>query len=932
MSALATVLTRFFGSRNQRLLRRMQQTVAAIEAQAQTMSSLSDEALRQTASRLRQHLAQGQTLEQVLPDMFAAVREAASRTLGLRHFPVQLLGGLALHEGKIAERRTGEGKTLVATLAASLNALTGHGVHVVTVNEYLARRDAEWMRPVYEAVGLSVGVVLAEQGPEEKRAKYACDVVYATNNELGFDYLRDNMAFSMEDKVQRELCYAIVDEVDSILIDEARTPLIISGASSEDVGLYTKLDAIVPRLIRQDSEEGHGDFWVDEKARQVYLSEEGHHHVEEMLVEAGLIEAGASLYEASQIVLMHHVMAALRAHHLFRRNVDYIVRNNEIIIVDEFTGRLMPGRRWSDGLHQAIEAKEGVPIQRENQTLASITFQNFFRLYDKLAGMTGTADTEAYEFQEIYGLEVVVIPTNKPMIRVDHPDLVFLRAEAKMAAVIEEIKEAHERNQPVLVGTASIEASEQLSTALRQQGLPHEVLNAKNHEREAEIIAQAGRPGSVTIATNMAGRGTDIVLGGNFEAMCRAIGKDPKDREDDEVKALHVAWQTAHEAVLASGGLYVIGSERNESRRVDNQLRGRAGRQGDPGSSRFFVSLEDNLLRIFGSHKRIGMLQRLGVRDDEVIEHRLTTRFIENAQKKVEAHNFDIRKQLLEYDNVGNEQRKVIYQLRNELLGAEDMSGFFQQMRHKVLRGIVERFVPEQASEDLWDVSGLTHFLSAELFVELPVASWLEAAETHEAFVNQVLDALEQAYLAKWEGIEGGIANHVEKWVQLRVLDNLWREHLVAMDYLRQGIHLRGYAQRDPKQEYKKEAFSMFGQMVATMEEETVITLFQLQMNKENPDAALPPADQQPEMLNLTLRHDQAPSLPLAAEDDVVPSSEEGGEGSRKARNATERQPATEPDEQASAPYVRAMPKVGRNEPCPCGSGKKFKHCHGALS
>mgnify|MGYP005809666087 FL=1 len=929
MSALATMLTRFFGSRNQRVLRRMQHMVAAVEAQSQAVSALSDEALRQTTVRLRQQLDQGQTLDQVLPEMFAAVREAASRTLGLRHFPVQLLGGLALHEGKIAEMRTGEGKTLVATLPAGLNALSGHGVHVVTVNEYLARRDAEWMRPVYEAVGLSVGVVLAEQGPEEKRANYACDVVYATNNELGFDYLRDNMAFSMDAKVQRELSYAIVDEVDSILIDEARTPLIISGASSEDIGLYGRLDVIAPRLVRQETEEGPGDFWVDEKARQIYLSEEGHHHVEEMLMEAGLIEAGVSLYEASQIVLMHHIMAALRAHHLFQRNVDYIVRNNEIIIVDEFTGRLMPGRRWSDGLHQAIEAKEGVPIQRENQTLASITFQNFFRLYDKLAGMTGTADTEAYEFQEIYGLEVVVMPTNKPMIRVDHADLVFLRAEAKMAAVIEEIKEAHGRNQPVLVGTASIEASEHLAAALREQGMSHEVLNAKNHEREAEIIAQAGRPGAVTIATNMAGRGTDIVLGGNFEAMCRAVGKSPKDRDDTEVSTLHAAWQSAHDAVLASGGLYVIGSERNESRRVDNQLRGRAGRQGDPGSSRFFVSLEDNLLRIFGSHKRIGMLQRLGVKDDEVIEHRLTTRFIENAQKKVEAHNFDIRKQLLEYDNVGNEQRKVIYQLRNELLDAGDMSDFFQQMRHKVLRNVLERFVPVQASEDLWDAPGLAHFLSAELFVELPVATWLDEAETHEDFVARVLDALEQAYLAKWEGLERGLVNHVEKWVQLRALDNLWREHLVAMDYLRQGIHLRGYAQRDPKQEYKKEAFNMFGQMVAAMEEETVVTLFQLKMNKEAAEEDLLPAPQAPDPVSLTLRHDQAPALALVDEVETLPSAGVDAETGQQ-RPALEKQ-AAEQSETTAAPYVRAIPKVGRNEPCPCGSGKKFKHCHGAL-
>ena len=931
MSALATVLTRFFGSRNQRVLRRMQQTVAAIEAEAQTMAALSDEALRQTVSRLRQQMAQGRTLEQLLPEMFAAVREAADRTLGLRHFPVQLLGGVALHEGKIAEMRTGEGKTLVATLAASLNALPGHGVHVVTVNEYLAKRDAAWMRPVYEAVGLSVGVVLAEQSPEEKRANYACDVVYATNNELGFDYLRDNMAFSLEAKVQRGLSYAIVDEVDSILIDEARTPLIISGASNEDIGLYAKLDAIVPKLQRQNNEEGSGDFWVDEKAKQVYLSEEGHHHVEELLVAAGLLEEGASLYEASQIVLMHHIMAALRAHHLFRRNVDYIVRNNEVIIVDEFTGRLMPGRRWSDGLHQAIEAKEGVPIQRENQTLASITFQNFFRLYDKLAGMTGTADTEAYEFQEIYGLEVVVIPTNKPMIRIDHPDLVFLRAEAKMAAVIEEIKEAHGRNQPVLVGTASIEASEHLAATLKEQGIPHEVLNAKNHEREAEIIAQAGRPGAVTIATNMAGRGTDIVLGGNFEAMCRAMGKDPKDHDDPMVQELHTAWQSAHDAVLASGGLYVIGSERNESRRVDNQLRGRAGRQGDPGSSRFFVSLEDNLLRIFGSHKRIGMLQRLGVKDDEVIEHRLTTRFIENAQKKVEAHNFDIRKQLLEYDNVGNEQRKVIYQLRNELLGSEDMSAFFQQMRHKVLRQLVKRFIPDQANEELWDVAGLGKVLATELFVELPMESWLESAETHEDFMNRILDALEQAYLAKWEGLESGLVQHLEKWVQLRVLDNLWREHLVAMDYLRQGIHLRGYAQRDPKQEYKKEAFNMFGQMVAAMEEETVVTLFQLKINKENPDTALPPSNDQDDVINLTLRHDQAPAMPLAFADEAaaLPSEEPAP---MVQRPGVGKQPAGAHPEAAPTPYVRTMPKVGRNEPCPCGSGKKFKHCHGALS
>ncbi|HEX7045627.1 MAG TPA: preprotein translocase subunit SecA [Burkholderiales bacterium] len=902
---ITKALTKIFGSRNSRLLKAMQRDVARINALEPQIAALSDEALRAKTGEFRNRLAQGEPLDNLLHEAFAVAREAAKRTLGMRHFDVQLIGGIVLHQGKIAEMRTGEGKTLVATLPAYLNALTGRGVHVVTVNDYLARRDAEWMGKIYNFLGLSVGVVVPGQDRATKRAAYAADITYGTNNEYGFDYLRDNMAFRAEDRSQRGLNYAIVDEVDSILIDEARTPLIISGPAEESTDLYVKINAIIPKLVRQETEDGPGDYTVDEKARQVYLTEEGHEKVERLLVQAGLLEPGGNLYDVSSLQLLHHVNAALRAHALYRREVDYIVRNNQVIIIDEFTGRMMVGRRWSEGLHQAIEAKEGVPIEQENQTLATITFQNYFRLYSKLAGMTGTADTEAYEFQQIYGLEVVVIPTHKPMIRVDAGDQVYRTAREKHAAILADIVDCHKRGQPVLVGTISIEASEHLSKLLDKEGIPHQVLNAKHHEREAMIVAQAGRPGAVTIATNMAGRGTDIVLGGNLAMELAEAGDDPEARARIEED-----WKRRHEQVVAAGGLHVIGTERHESRRIDNQLRGRSGRQGDPGSSRFYLSLEDNLLRIFGSERISGLMGKLGMQEGEAIEHPWVTRAIENAQRKVEGRNFDIRKQLLEYDDVANEQRKVIYEERNRLLDAGDVSESIRTIRREVIESHVAGFVPPESLEEQWDLAGLEESLEREFGLKLPVRSWLEeeASLDGDKIAERIAAELERRHQEKEALIGAENMRQLEKAVMLQVLDQQWKDHLAAMDYLRQGIHLRGYAQKNPKEEYKREAFELFSDMLARVKQEVVMLLARLQLQPAEPPPVFEPPRREPQQMQFL--HPSVQAGEAAEEGDVAVAS----------RTAVE-----------SRPIVRKQPKIGRNQPCPCGSGKKYKHCHGRL-
>ncbi|ROR29694.1 preprotein translocase subunit SecA [Inmirania thermothiophila] len=938
---LNKLVTKVIGSRNERLLRRLRKVVDRINALEPEIQALGDEQLRAKTEEFRERHAGGESLDDLLPEAFAVVREAARRTLGMRHFDVQLIGGMVLHQGKIAEMRTGEGKTLVATLAVYLNALPGKGVHVVTVNDYLARRDAQWMGPVYHALGLSVGVIQSSGGlgpdnaswrysPEgggpdpsheylvrcTRREAYHCDVTYGTNNEFGFDYLRDNMAFSLEEKAQRELHYAIVDEVDSILIDEARTPLIISGPAEGGTELYQRINEIVPKLTPQKEEDGPGDYSVDEKYKQVYLTEEGHEKAERLLVEAGLLKEGDSLYSAANIVLMHHLNAALRAHALYRRDVDYIVRNGEVIIVDEFTGRTMPGRRWSEGLHQAIEAKEGVPIQAENQTLASITFQNYFRLYDKLAGMTGTADTEAYEFQQIYGLEVVVIPTHRPMIRKDLPDLVFLTAREKYDAIVEDIKGCRERGQPVLVGTTSIESSEYLSGLLRKAGIPHQVLNAKHHEREAEIVAQAGRPGAVTIATNMAGRGTDIVLGGNLQAELKALGPEATEEERERVRR---AWQERHDAVIAAGGLHIIGTERHESRRIDNQLRGRAGRQGDPGSSRFYLSLEDNLMRIFASDRVAAIMQKLGMKEGEAIEHPWVTKAIENAQRKVEAHNFDIRKQLLEYDNVANDQRRVIYEQRNELLAADDISETIENIRRDVVNKVIDEYVPPESIEEQWDVEGLEEALEREFGLRLPIRRWLEEDESlHEETLRaRILEAMVAEYRRKEEMAGPEVMRQFEKAVMLQVLDALWKEHLAAMDYLRQGIHLRGYAQRDPKQEYKREAFEMFANLLERIKHEVVVILSRVQVRAEEDVEAV--EAQRRQSAQMEYKHAEASALAGAAAAEPAAAVAAGA-------GAATAEPAPRPQT-----FVRPGRKIGRNEPCPCGSGRKYKQCHGRL-
>ena len=857
------------------------------------------------------------------------VRAAAQRTLGMRHFDVQLIGALVMHDGKIAEMRTGEGKTLVATLSAYLNALSGKGVHIITVNDYLASRDAEWMGKVYRFLGLSVGCVLSGQSPDEKRAGYAADITYGTNNEFGFDYLRDNMAFSSADKVQRELHYAIIDEVDSILIDEARTPLIISGPTEDDPALYQKINAVIPALEKQEEEDGPGDFSVDEKAKQVHLTEDGHETVERLLTQAALLGEGESLYDAGNIVLMHHLNAGLRAHHLFKKDVDYIVRGGDVVIVDEFTGRTMPGRRWSDGLHQAVEAKEGVPIQRENQTLASITFQNYFRLYDKLSGMTGTADTEAPEFHQIYGLEVVVIPTNKPVARDDRPDQVFMSAREKFEAIVRDIVEARDKGAPVLVGTASIETSELLDKLLTQQNVPHEVLNAKQHEREADIIAQAGRPGTITIATNMAGRGTDIVLGGNLEAELEALPEDDSAARE----AAKADWKTRHDTVIAAGGLHVIGSERHESRRIDNQLRGRSGRQGDPGVTRFYLSLDDTLMRIFTPPRMRAMLQKLGMEEGEAIEHKWVNRSIETAQRKVESHNFDIRKQLLEYDDVANDQRKVIYSQRNELMAADSVSDVVSSIRPDVVAGVVSAYIPPGAPEELWDPKGLSEALKSDFGMDADVAQWLEDDKTLDdhGIKRRVQQQLEADYQAKKDSVGAEVVEHFEKAIMLQELDSLWREHLAAMDYLRQGINLRSYAQKDPKQEYKREAFAMFNELLQRLKHQVVSIVSRVQVRAESDvEAVEAQRRQQAEQARQRAQavHAEAASALSGGDAAGEPGAAAGPSGGRRIQGGPGRAPAPPTPET----FVRQQPKVGRNDPCPCGSGKKYKQCHGKVT
>jgi len=941
---VSNILRKVFGSRNERVIKRLNREVAKINQLEPEIQALSDEQLKAKTGEFRDWLRQGQDLEKLLPEVFAVVRETGLRVLGMRHFDVQLIGGMVLHNGKIAEMRTGEGKTLVATLAAYLNALPGKGVHVVTVNDYLARRDAEWMGRVYHWLGLSVGVINSSGGmgpdsssyrfdpdydgsaggyrhlrPVSRRESYACDITYGTNNEFGFDYLRDNMAFSAEQRVQRGQNFAIVDEVDSILIDEARTPLIISGPTDDNSELYERIDKIIPRLTRQErvgdpkegeEEFGPGDYSVDEKARQVFLSEEGHQHVEELLTEQGLLDPQTSLYDTANIMLMHHVNAALRAHVLFHRNVEYIVRDNQIIIVDEFTGRTMPGRRWSEGLHQAVEAKEGVPIQNENQTLASITFQNYFRLYAKLSGMTGTADTEAFEFQQIYGLEVVVIPTHRPMIRDDMGDQVYLTAKEKYQAIVDDINDCVKKGQPVLVGTASIETSELVSGLLQKEGISHEVLNAKQHEREAHIVAQAGRPGAVTIATNMAGRGTDIVLGGNPEPDIDALGNNP---EAGSVEKIREEWKRLHAEVLAAGGLHVVGTERHESRRIDNQLRGRSGRQGDPGSSRFYLSLEDSLMRIFASDRVGGLMQKLGMEEGEAIEHPWVSKAIENAQRKVEGRNFDIRKQLLEYDDVANDQRKVVYQQRNELMDVRDISGTIRAMRKDVLEQLIDTYIPPQSLEEQWNAAGLEEALAQEFGGVWPIRQWLdEDHDLHEETLRQrILSDMEKAYQEKEAAVGSDVMRHFEKAVMLQTLDGLWKEHLAAMDYLRQGIHLRGYAQKNPKQEYKREAFEMFQRMLDVLKHDVVGVVSRVQIRAEEDVQAVERQRQQRDA-EFEFKHEEFTGL--------------GGEQGDQGEQAPEAEPAA-----VARPFVRAGRKVGRNEPCPCGSGKKYKHCHGRI-
>jgi len=909
-----SLLTRVFGSRNERQLRQLHRIVAKINALEPEMEQLSDAQLQAKTPELRGRIAGGETLDKVLPEAFAVCREASRRVLGMRHYDVQLIGGMVLHLGKIAEMRTGEGKTLVATLPVYLNALEDKGVHVVTVNDYLARRDAAQMGKLYNWLGLSVGVVYPGMPHSDKHAAYAADITYGTNNEFGFDYLRDNMALSKADRYQRGLNYAIVDEVDSILIDEARTPLIISGPADDSPELYIRVNRIVPQLTKQESEEGEGDFWVDEKGKQVHLSEVGMEHAEELLRAAGILANEEDrLYGAQNLSVVHHLNAALRAHAIYQRDVDYIVRDGEVVIVDEFTGRTLPGRRWSDGLHQAVEAKEGVPVQRENQTLASITFQNLFRMYKKLSGMTGTADTEAYEFQSIYGLEVVVIPTNRPTIRKDWPDQVFLNRQGKFNAVLADIEDCAKRGQPVLVGTTSIETSEMLSEHLRKAGVKHEVLNAKQHEREAQIVANAGQPGAVTIATNMAGRGTDIVLGGSLEAELHALGEDLSDAERARLKA---AWQERHDAVKAAGGLHIIGTERHESRRIDNQLRGRSGRQGDPGSSRFYLSLEDNLMRIFASDWVQKAMRMMGMKEDDVIEDRMVSRQIEKAQRKVEAHNFDIRKNLLDFDDVNNDQRKVIYAQRDELLDAESVKENVDGIRDDVIYDLVARFVPPNSVDEQWDLAGLEATLASDLGLPLSLTDLVKRHEELDAagIAEKVREEVDRHFQHKESAIGSETMRALEKHVMLTVLDQSWKEHLARMDYLRQGIHLRGYAQKQPKQEYKKEAFELFSEMLEHAKREVVTLLARVRIRSEEEVAALEAQERQ--QMEAQLRQAQ-----FQHQDAGGYSADEEAEQVALGANPPQ-----------VAQVTREAPKVGRNDPCPCGSGKKYKHCHGQLS
>lgn len=907
------VLKKVFGTRNERTIRKMQKVVVKINSLEASMGKLADSELRAKTDEFKSRHQAGESLDDLLPEAFAAVREASKRTLKMRHFDVQLIGGMVLHSGKIAEMRTGEGKTLVATLPAYLNSLNSKGVHIITVNDYLAKRDADWMNPIYSFLGLSVGVNLTTSSFEQKKEAYAADITFGTNNEFGFDYLRDNMAFNLDGRVQRDLSFAIVDEVDSILIDEARTPLIISGPAEESSDLYQKMNQIIPKLHKQQEENGPGDYTLDEKTKQAHLTEEGHQHIEELLMQEGILKPGESLYDTNNIMIMHHLSAALRAHTLFQCDVDYIVKDGEIFIVDEHTGRLMAGRRWSDGLHQAIEAKEHLEIKQENQTLASITFQNYFRMYEKLAGMTGTADTEAYEFQQIYGLEVVVIPTNQKIIRKDQPDQVFLTAKAKFNNIIENIKERSSRGQPVLVGTASIETSEFLSNALNQANIPHQVLNAKFHELEAKIIAQAGRPGAVTIATNMAGRGTDIVLGGNLAAELAELG----NAGEEEVKNVTEQWEKLHEQVIAAGGLHVLGTERHESRRIDNQLRGRSGRQGDPGSSQFYLSLEDNLMRIFAPERMGNIMRRLGMQENEVIENPLVTRAIENAQRKVEGFNFDMRKQLLEYDDVANDQRKVIYQQRQELMAMDDVSETINAIRNDVLNTVISDFIPPQSLEEQWDVAGLEQQLTSEFGLVLNIRSWLEQDEhMHEETLRErIFEQAAQGFMQKEKAIGSTAMRQLEKSIMLQSLDQHWKEHLASMDYLRRGIHLRGYAQKNPKQEYKREAFLMFTNMLDNIKRDVISTISHIQIQAPAEVVALEEQRRrEAPMSNMQFLHPQITIMqPSAGTPDGA--AEGGGENVG----------------QTPETFVREGRKLGRNEPCPCGSGKKYKQCHGQL-
>ena len=905
---ISNSLKKLFGTRNDRELRRMGKVVKQINAFTDEIKALSNEQLAAKTAEFKQRLAGGESLDKILPEAFAVTREAGERVLGMRHFDVQLIGGMALHEGKIAEMRTGEGKTLVATLPAYLNALTGNSVHLITVNDYLATRDAQWMQPLYEFLGVSVGVIRSGQSPEDKRAAYNADIVYGTNNEFGFDYLRDNMAFSLEDRFQRDLSFAIVDEVDSILIDEARTPLIISGASVDSSELYKRINRMVP-LLKPDVEGQSGHYTIDEKQRQVELTEEGHEFIETLMIKEKLLEEGDSLYAATNLNLLHHIFSGLRAHVMFHRDVEYIVQDGQVVLIDEHTGRTMPGRRLSEGLHQAIEAKEGVSIQSESQTLASTTFQNYFRLYNTLSGMTGTADTEAFEFLHIYGLEVLVIPTNVPQQRKDLNDLVYLSKEEKFDAIVADVKDCMQKGAPVLVGTASVETSEELSKRFRKAGIEHKVLNAKYHEQEAEIIAQAGRPGVVTIATNMAGRGTDIVLGGNLAAELNAAG----ELDEARTAELREAWRQRHEQVLAAGGLHILGTERHESRRIDNQLRGRAGRQGDPGLSRFYLSLEDNLMRIFASDRVKSFMQALGMEKGEAIEHRMVTNAIEKAQRKVEGRNFDIRKQLLEYDDVANDQRQIIYQQRNDLLGEADVSETITAIRRDVVNNAIDSFVPPMSVEEQWDIPGLEKQLEAEFACPLPLTQWLEEDNQlhEEALREKICAEVQAAYDAKSEQVGPGMRK-IEKQIMLQVLDTLWKEHLSTMDHLRQGIHLRAYAQKNPKQEYKRESFELFEQLLNSLKEEVVKFLSHVQIQRQDEAQQIERQRREAaERSKLAFQHAQSSAL-------AGPGTGEG---------------ESEGQEPEAAPqtFTREQPKVGRNEPCPCGSGKKYKQCHGKL-